>query len=118
MNPNEKSSGGGSLRISRDVISAIADAAAKEVPGVYALAHPPMDLRDIVGRGKADIDLTDGMAEIRMRLVLNSGARIRETAVAVQQAVKEAVQNMTGITVSRVNVVIAGIHYDGAAGED
>jgi len=118
MNLNEKSSAGGSLRISRDVIATIAGAAAKEVSGVYALAHPSMDLRGIVGRGKADITLTDGIAEIRMRLVLESGAKIRETAENVQQAVKEAVQNMTGITVSKVNVVVSGIHYEGAESED
>jgi len=118
MSFSEKNGSGGSLRISRDVIATISDAAAKEVAGVWALASPSMDLRGIVNRGKTDISLIDGIAEIRMRLVLESGARIRDVAENVQRSVKDAVQNMTGITVSKVNVVVSGIHYGGAAAED
>jgi len=116
MNLNEQKNPSGSLRISREVISSVAAAAAREVDGVYAIAKPAMNLRGIVGRSGKDVIVNDGIAEIRMRVVLAGGARIRETAQNVQETVKEAVQNMTGITVSKVNVVVAGVHYASALG--
>jgi len=115
MNLTEQKNPSGTLRISRDVIASVAAAAAKEVGGVYAIAKPAMNLRGIVDRSEKDVVFNDGIAQVRMRLVVEEGARIRQTAESVQEAVKEAVQNMTGITVSKVNVVIAGVHYAAAA---
>ena len=42
---------------------------------------------------------------------LKYGANIPEVAETLQKAVKDAVQNMTGITVSKVNVHVAGIVF-------
>ena len=42
---------------------------------------------------------------------IKAGVNIPETAEKIQSAVKEAVQNMTGIAVSRVNINIAGIVF-------
>ena len=105
----------GSLKISREVLATIAGAAAQEVEGVHALADAGVDLRGIV-RGQfpraVSIAISDDIAVIDVRLVLESGARIPAVAQRVQTAVKEAVQNMTGVTVSKVNIVAAGVHYE------
>ena len=52
------------------------------------------------------------MAVISLHINVKSGVNIPSVSENVQRAVKEAVQNMTGIVVSRVNIVIAGIVFD------
>ena len=44
-----------------------------------------------------------------LNLVVKFGAKIPAVAEKVQENVKSAVQNMTNVTVSRVNLVIAGL---------
>ncbi|MEG2175051.1 MAG: Asp23/Gls24 family envelope stress response protein [Oscillospiraceae bacterium] len=104
----------GSLRISRDVIATIAGTAAREVEGVSGLAA--VGFTGILSHRKAvhpvTIALSDDIAIIDLRLVLKNGVRIPIVADCVQRAVKESVQNMTGIAVSKVNVVIDNIAFD------
>ena len=57
------------------------------------------------------IDLSDDVAVIELHVNIKAGVNIPETAEKIQSAVKEAVQNMTGIAVSRVNINIAGIVF-------
>jgi uncharacterized alkaline shock family protein YloU len=107
----------GTLRISREVLATIAEAAAREIPGVYATAG---SLYGMVRSGEshgASVIVNDDLAQVRLRLVLESDARIQDVTARVQQAVKDAVQNMTDITVSKVNIVVAGIHYAAAQEE-
>lgn len=62
------------------------------------------------GLGKAiRLDMKDGEAVIDIYVNIYMGAKIGEAASAIQQKVKDAVQNMTGITVSKVNVHISGV---------
>ena len=55
------------------------------------------------------VEMRDGTAELTLHLIMASGARIPAVAEKVQENVKSAVQNMTSVTVSRVNLVIAGL---------
>jgi len=54
-------------------------------------------------------EMRDGTAELTLNLVVKFGAKIPAVAEKVQENVKSAVQNMTNVTVSRVNLVIAGL---------
>lgn len=106
----------GSLRISRDVIATVAGSAAKEIDGVYALAPYSANLTDWVRKKQAvirpvNITLNDDVAVIDIHVVLKSGYAIPSVAEKVQVAVKDAVQSMTGIAVSKVNINIAGIDF-------
>ncbi len=56
--------------------------------------------------------MNDDVAVISLHINVKSGVNIPKVSENVQRAVKEAVQNMTGIVVSRVNIVIAGIVFD------
>ena len=89
---------GGSLQISTEVIGKIARCAALEVDGVSASIKPPVT-----------VEMRDGTAELTLNLVVRFGARVPAVAEKVQENVKTAVQNMTNVTVSRVNLVIAGL---------
>ena len=48
--------------------------------------------------------MRDGTAELTLNLVVKFGAKIPAVAEKVQENVKSAVQNMTNVTVSRVNL--------------
>ena len=99
---------GGSLQISTEVIGKIARCAALEVDGkqnkkvkellAAASIQPPVT-----------VEMRDGTAELTLNLVVKFGAKIPAVAEKVQENVKSAVQNMTNVTVSRVNLVIAGL---------
>lgn len=104
---------GGSLQISTDVIAKIARCAALEVEGVSDVSCGKAgvrvkDLLEIIQTPVA-VEMKEGIAEITLSLIVNFGARIPAVAEKVQQNVKNAVQNMTCVTVSRVNLVIAGL---------
>ncbi|MCL2109012.1 MAG: Asp23/Gls24 family envelope stress response protein [Oscillospiraceae bacterium] len=55
------------------------------------------------------VRLTKEAAEIDIAIIALQGSKAAVTGENVQRAVKSAVQNMTGIAVSKVNVRIAGI---------
>lgn len=98
----------GSLQISQDVIATIASVAAMEIEGVASLAQHTPGFRN---RNKKSVDvvLSDGFAEIDIGVALKFGARINEVCTAIQTAVKDNVQTMTGMVVSKVNVYVAKI---------
>ncbi|PWM41004.1 MAG: Asp23/Gls24 family envelope stress response protein [Clostridiales bacterium] len=105
----------GSLRISKDVIATIASCAATEIAGVAGLATYTTNIRNLFTKNAVNksiaVELSDEVAEIAVHLNLHFGAKIPAVSEAVQRAVKEAVQNMTGITVSKVNVYIGDITF-------
>lgn len=104
----------GSLRISQDVIASIARYAATDMEGVTSLAPMPGNLTGWLERQPLrpiSIQLEDGVAVIDIRVRVRHGAKIPELAKKLQTNVKEAVQNMTGIVVSKVNLQIAGVDF-------
>lgn len=105
----------GTLRISQDVIATIASCAATEIAGVAGLCANATNLKNLFTKNAVNksivVDLGDDVAMIDVHLNLLAGTRIPAVSEAVQSAVKEAVQNMTGITVSRVNVFIGDITF-------
>lgn len=117
MNEKNKDGCAGTLRISRDVLSTIAKTAASEVEEVHGLAVLSGDnIKGLLVKPKpVDVTLNDELAVVELHLVLKQGVKIPAVSQKVQKAVKEAIQNMTAITVSGVNVVIEGIFYPGEA---
>ena len=95
MNTNEKECKG-TLRVSQDVISEIAAAAANEIDGA------------VCSRKDVSVKYTGEAAEISLALMLRTGVRAAVCAETVQNYVRDSIQSMTGITVSRVNIKICG----------
>ena len=63
------------------------------------------------------IDLTDEMAQIVIQVILKDGTNIPSVSEKIQESVKESVQNMTGIPVTKVNIVVAGIEFEDCPAE-
>ena len=85
---------GGSLQISTDVIAKIARCAALEIVNI----QPPVT-----------VEMREGTADITLNLIVRFGTCVPVMAEKVQKNVKNAVQNMTRVTVSRVNLIVAGL---------
>ena len=106
---------GGSLQISTEVLGKIARCAALEVAGVAEVSCGSQNrkVKDFLERANVQspvtVEMRDGTAEITLHLVVAFGARIPSVAEKVQDNVKTAVQNTTNVTVSRVDLVIAGL---------
>ena len=106
---------GGSLQISTEVLGKIARCAALEVADVAEVSCGSQNrkVKDFLERANVQspvtVEMRDGTAEITLHLVVAFGARIPSVAEKVQENVKTAVQNMTNVTVSRVDLVIAGL---------
>lgn len=111
----------GSLKISEDVLATIAGMATSEIKGVAGLSsRPNSDIKGFMstkkGPGKAiRIEMKDGEAILDIYVNFYFGYKIPDVASEIQLRVKEAVQNMTGVTVSKVNVHITGVVIDQGA---
>lgn len=108
--------------ISEEVLATIAANAAKEVEGVANLGNRPTDLYTTFKIGadatkKVAVTMTDYDIRVHIYLELDHTAKIQEVCRHVQTAVKEAIQNMTGRVVTRVDVSVTGISEPGATEE-
>ncbi len=108
----------GTCIISEEVIATIACTAAVEVPGVASMAQRP-DLRGIITGGANGKSVKVTGSESAMTLdvyfTIKEGYQIPDVAEQVQQAVKAAVQSMTGRPVARINVHVAGLKLEEAS---
>ena len=106
----------GSLKISQEVIATIASVAAKEIDGVAGMAPCPANIKKFLIKSPSaksiNILLTDDIAVVDVYVTLKYGAKIPVVSANIQKSVKDAVQTMTGIVVSRVNVFVAGIAFE------
>ena len=113
MDINNSNAVGGSLQISTGVIAKIAKLATLEVDGVQAVSAGSRSVkglfRTVSQYRPITVEMTEDVAEITVNILVKYGCKIPPLAERVQENVKNAVQNMTQITVSRVNVVIAGL---------
>ena len=108
----------GQIRISDDVIAAISAVAAGEAEGVAAIAtSAASDLaagilgRKTPGRG-IKITLDGGRAEIDIPVSVKYGAILPDVAKRIQNSVHDAVESMTGLTVTAVNIAVVGIVFE------
>ncbi|MDD5833387.1 MAG: Asp23/Gls24 family envelope stress response protein [Clostridiales bacterium] len=103
-----------SIRIADDVIKCIAAFAASEIEGVAGMAGNATN--DIIARlgGKTlekGVRVTIDENEVRLMLSINVryGCSIPEVSRKVQDKVRSTIENMTGFSVSEIDINIAGI---------
>ena len=106
------------LNISEDVIGIIAGLAASEVEGRAGMTLGFVDgINQILGWNKTyskgvKIELEGKRVTIDLYVNVKYGVRIPDIAWAAQNAVKSAVENMTGLDVIAVNINVQGITFD------
>ena len=105
----------GTVKIADDVVAMIAALATTEVDGVAAMnGNVANELLSRVGvKGLAKgvrVDIYNKKVKVELAVVMEYGFNIPATCQQVQNKVKSAIENMTGLEVTDVNIRIAGIH--------
>ena len=104
----------GSLRIHHQVLSQIAAQAALRTSGVMRVGRPtPRGWREWLGlhpsRRPIHIRTEGQNVKLNLMVVTAFGAHIPSVVSQVQETVKEAIEEMTGLNVMEVNVDVEGI---------
>ena len=104
----------GTVHVAGEVVAIIAGLAATEVEGVSSMAGNITNER--VGKlgmknlsKGVKVDVLENVVCVNLNLNLEYGYSIPETCKKVQEKVKTAIENMTGLEVSDVNISIAGV---------
>lgn len=105
----------GTVQIADDVVAMIASLAATEIEGVSAMAgNITNEFMSRVGMKTltkgVKVDVTGDKVRVDLAVTMEYGYNIPATCGLVQNKVKSAIENMTGLNCSDVNIRIAGIN--------
>ena len=108
----------GTIKISEDVVASIAALAATETEGVGGLAAGlTAEIASLLGKKSQNKGVRVQLGEqdtvgVELSILVEFGKSVGEVALAVQKAVKAAVESMTGLKTAVVNVVVSGVPFD------
>ncbi len=104
----------GEVKIADEVVAIIAALAATEVEGVASMAgNITNELISKLGMKNLSkgvkVDVLEGVVTVSLSLNLKYNYSIMDVSAKVQEKVKNAVENMTGLEVADVNIKVAGV---------
>lgn len=107
----------GQLKVSKDVIVTVTKNAVLNIDGVNSIANAKNKMLRNIFLSKTDsesinIDFVNDTVEISISIFVNPGVKVKSVAEQIQNNVKNEVQSMTGVTVSKVNVNISDVKYN------
>ena len=107
----------GSIKIADEVVAIIAGLAATEVEGVAGMSGGIAGgLADMLGKRNfskgVKVEVGDKQAAIDLYIVVKFGVRIPDVAWSIQENVKKAIESMTGLETTFINVHVQGVSFD------
>ena len=107
----------GEVKIADEVVAIIAALAATEVEGVASMAgNITNELISRLGMKNLSkgvkVDVLEGVVTVSLALNMKYNYSIMDVSAKVQEKVKSAVENMTGLEVADVNVKEAGVEME------
>ena len=107
----------GEVKIADEVVGIIAALAATEVEGVASMAgNITNELIRRLGMKNLSkgvkVDVLEGVVTVSLALNMKYNYSIMDVSAKVQEKVKSAVENMTGLEVADVNVKVAGVEME------
>ena len=117
MTNKEKKTDLGTLKINNEVISSIARNAALQVDGVEDIKSNPLAaLIDLFSKGYNNkgitLEIVEGEVKVGITIIVKFGVTIPDVANVVQENIRTAIEEMTGLLVTEVNVNIGDIHSE------
>lgn len=102
------------IRISEEVVATIAGIAASEVQNLASMSGGLVDgIAGILGRknlGKGiKVEMKENLVDIELSIIMQYGCKIHEVSRDIQTRVREAVEGMTGMQVTAVNINVLGV---------
>ncbi|MDD5482218.1 MAG: Asp23/Gls24 family envelope stress response protein [Kiritimatiellae bacterium] len=128
-NRTDEGSDLGAIMVHHGVIAVIARTAALKVPGVVetssSFADGIANIASMIGRNTGErgvsVKMQGQKVNVEINLIIEYGAKIPAVAWAVQNEVRQAVEEMTGKQVGAIDVVVQGVRLPletkSAAGE-
>ncbi|HJC74434.1 Asp23/Gls24 family envelope stress response protein [Mediterraneibacter glycyrrhizinilyticus] len=107
----------GEVKIADEVVAIIAALAATEVEGVASMAGNITN--EVIGKlgiknlsKGVKVDVLEGVVTVSLALNIKYNYSIVDVTGKVQEKVKNAVENMTGLEVADVNIKVAGVEME------
>ena len=127
----------GEVHIADEVVAIVAGLAATDVDGVASMAgnitmevegvgslaaNLGSDIAELLGGKKnlskgVRVTILEGVVTVDLSLNIEYGRNILETSKKVQEKVKSAIENMTGLEVADVNIHIASVDMENEKGK-
>lgn len=112
----------GVVKIADDVVSIIAGLAAADIEGVANMSGGfAGGIAEALGRRNLSkgvkVEVGEQDAKIDIFLIVKYGVRIPDVAWNIQESVKNAIEDMTGLQVSHVNIHVQGVQFPKEEGE-
>lgn len=104
-----------SIKVSEDVVSKIVELAVKAIDGVDGITDSRIHFGSIFDkkdRSAIAIIGESGTVDVTVNVVVDPNCKVKQAAEKIQDKVKNDIQNMTGIIVNKVNVIIEGFSAD------
>ena len=107
----------GEVHISDEVVAIIAGLAATEIEGVQSMAgNITNELVSKLGMKNLSkgvkVTISDDSVEVSLALNIKYGYKIPAVSKKVQDKVKSAIETMTGLTVTAVNIKIVSLNIE------
>ena len=107
----------GSVNISEDVISIIALEAMREVEGFGSISNPlSKDLAELIGKKSAARGVSvlpeEDSVSIDVFISVKYNYSVVQVSQAIQEAIRNSVEDMTGIPVKAVNVHVGSVAFE------
>jgi len=104
----------GNINISDDVVANIVGMATLEIDGVVGLSGGVTDgIADLLKKNDfhrgVEANINEGKVKINISIIVEFGMKIPDISWRIQQNVKRRVEEMTGLSVTAVNVLVRGV---------
>ena len=104
----------GAVRVADEVVSVIAGLAATDIEGIAGMSGGLVGgIAEMLGRKNLSkgvkVEVGEREAAVDLYIIVKFGVRIPEVALNVQERVKVAIEQMTGLKVVEVNVHVQGV---------
>ena len=108
--------GFGTIKIADEVVSIIAGLAATEIDGIAGMSGGLVGgIAEMLGRKNfskgVKVEVGEKEAAVDLFIIVKYGVRIPDVALAAQENIKRAIENMTGLSVVEVNVHVQGVNF-------
>ena len=113
----------GTVRIADEVVGTIAGLAATEVNSIAGMSGGLVGgIAEMLGKKNfskgVKVEVGEKEAAVDLYIIVEYGVRIPDIALTVQEKVKSAIENMTGLEVVEVNVHVQGVGFVSEEVED
>ena len=111
---------GGKITFAADVIATIASLAAAEIEGVEGMAGGMVEgLTGMLSNKKSmtkgvKVEVNDDEVAVELSVIIRYGFKLHEVCAGIQKSIKNAIETMTGLKVTTVNVSVQSITFEKA----